>query len=707
MRAPLHRTGTWLMVLLLLLPAANLAAKDRTGTICGIVVNKLGHGLIRADVFLMDESGTILLDSTLTDSQGRFLFHGLFPQDYQLRAERSGYQPAGLGPVTAESGKMATAPFVLRQQPEPTLVPAGGGRVVATAIGPVTDDPAETTQPAQRAPEGTLAETLAGTNRDALKALDRPASLDESTALARGLANQPGLTGDLLIASGGSDATGDQSTLMASLSGRAFGPTRWTVELSRENNPSLFISGLGGPLLWRVVRTESVAFELTSMPTSDVGTRLPEQTFRLELAEQFTTGDRWGGPGVRSLAADWDRISDGSQMGLDLLYITGERDLRSGQPGPYAEADDRTALLLLGGRIHGEWVPGHELLFSWRHGSLNGEPTSLPFTTTGSLAGAPGGFVTPLAEGWETVINGSHRWHASNPLHLLCRMEYRIAGGETTTQVARPSMGLVYAPFERMSITSSVGLALRSTRPEDRTNGSAATPKPGTFPGSDPSRLMHRELEYGLLLEQDFGVGYNLELDLTVEDVQPGSVTDFDPSQPFGPSAGGMIFLAEGGTARKREMKLSLSKDFGHLLAGTLGTSLLDGEGDILALPAMPGDEIRWADHDAGSGRVRGISGHFDTFLPAVGTGILVTVHHLTNLESGLLDQHRSSSGEITGLDVGLRQRILRTAGLDLQLLMAISGLALNENSFHGLVDSLIGDSSHYRRIVGGLRVHF
>jgi len=668
-RAPLHRTGTWLIVLLLLLSAAPLAAKDRTGTICGIVVDERGHGLIRADVFLMDQSGTTLLDSTLTDSRGRFLFHGLFPQDYQLRAEQAGYLPAGLGPLTAESGRMTTAPFVLRQRPVSSPVPPAADGVIPAADSGNAHPPAEQVRPARRAPawtgdtppEGTLAETLAGTNRDALKALDRPTDLDESTVPARGLANQPGLAGNLLIATGGSDAAGDQSILMASLSGRALGPMHWTVELSRENNPSLFSSGLGGPLLWRVVRTESAAFELTSMPTSTSDARSPEQTFRLELAEQFTSGDRWSGPGSRSVAAGWDRNSETSQMGLNLLYLAGNREDLSWQPGPHGQTADRTGLLLLGGRIHGEWIPDHELLFNWRHGSLNGEPSALFFATSGSLGGAPGGFITPLAEGWETVINGSDHWRATDPLHFLCRMEYRVSGGESTTQVARSSMGLVYAPFERMSVTSSVGLALRTTTPETRNDGGAAALKSDTIPGSDASRLIHRGLEYGLLFEQGFGAGYNLELDLTVEDVQPGSVTDYDPSQPFGPAAGGMIFLAEGGAARKREMKLSLSKDFGRLLAGTLGTSLLHGEGDILALPAIPGEGIRWAEHAAGGGRVRGVTGHVDTFLPVVGTGILVTFHHLTNLESGLLDQHRSTAGVITGLDVGLRQRILHT----------------------------------------------
>lgn len=714
MRAPLQRTGTWLLVLLLLLPGATLAAKDRTGTICGIVVDELGHGLIRADVFLMDVSGTTLLNTTLTDSRGRFLFHGLFPQDYQLRAEKSGYQPGNLGPLTADSGGMATAPFVLHQHDqaapdravEEQVVPAsdrGASGLQGDPVQPVKEAPVD---PAGRTPQGTLAETLAGTNRDALKALDRPEDLNASAAITRGLADQPGLAGDLLIAGGSSEAAGDQSILMASLSGRAFGPTRWTVELSRENNPSLYNSGLGGPLLWRVVRTETAAFELTSMPVSDSGDRSPEQTFRLELAERFTGENRQSDPGFSSVSAGWDRTDEDSRMGLNLLYLAGDGGRASEQPGSNNSADHRVSLLLLGGLIHGDWIPGHELLFHWRHGSLGGETSVLPYSASGHPAGAPGGFITPLSDGWETVITGSDRWHALDPLYLLCHMEYRIAGGDTSIQTARSSMGLVYAPYDRMSVTSSVGLALRATSLDHRTVRPAHG-KSDAIQGIDSLHLVHRRMEYGLLLEQGFGEDFNLELDLTVEDVQPGSVADFDPARSFGQGSGGMIFLADGGTARKREMRLSVTKDFGRLLAGTLGTTLLDGRGDIMALPAMPGDHGRWTGHGHAGGRVRGITGHVDTFLPLAGTGILVTVHHLTNRETRLLDQHHSTADEITGLDVGFRQRILHTAGLDLQLLMAISGLALDESPFHGLMDSLISDRSQYRRIVGGLRVHF
>ncbi len=358
MRQPLQRTGIWLMVLLLLLPAASLAAKERTGTICGIVVDEPGHGLIRANIFLMDESGTTLLESTRTDSDGRFMFIGLFPGSYLLRAERSGYQPAQLGPLAAESGKMATAPFVLREGPEPPDAPTGGATVVP-ASGAAAQRPA--LQPARQPapgtspePTGTLAETLAGTNRDALKALDRPDGLPPAEHAPAGTG---GIAGDLLIASAGTEAGGDQSILMASLAGRALGPTRWAVELSRENSPSLFSSGLGGPLLWRVVRTESAAFELSSMPVSDNGTRMPEQTFRLELAERFTTGDRGTGPGVRSMAAHWNRTgTSGRELGLDLFYAAGANsgsDMTIAQPGLRSGTGDQAALLLLGGRVRG------------------------------------------------------------------------------------------------------------------------------------------------------------------------------------------------------------------------------------------------------------------------------------------------------------------------------------------------------------------
>lgn len=715
MRQPLQRTGTWLMVLLLLLPAATLAARERTGSICGIVVDKLGNGLIRANVFLMDESGTTLLDSTLTDIEGRFLFPGLFPETYQLRAERTGFQPAALGPVAAESGRMATAPFVLRHSPEPPPSDAAG-------VAPVMNDSVHqaSIQPARQSgledtpePEGTLAETLAGVNRDALKALDRPGALipdpGDQPSRPPGMAGQTGINGDLMIAGIGSGAAGDQSILMASLAGRTLGPTRWTVELTRENNPSLFSSGLGGPLLWRVVRTESAAFELSSMPLSDIGTRLPEQTFRLELAERFTSEDPRNGPGFRSVGAEWDRTMGGgrNELGLDLFYARGsgaDGSAIAERSGPAHGSRDQATLLLLGGRIRSQWAATHELLLHWRHGSLSGNPAYLPFSTTDGMPGAPGGFITPLAEGWETVINGSDRWEAFDPLHLLCNMEYRIAGGESSTRLVRPSMGLVYAPFDRMSVTSSVGLALRSSNHNDPTEDGDASFK---AVNDNPSRQRHNGLEYGVSLEQGFGLGYNLELDLSVEDVQPPSITGFDPSAAFGPAAGGMILLADGGTARKREMRLSLSKQFGTLLASSLGTSFLDGSGDILALAAVPSDDNRWADTLGGTNRVRGVSGHFDTFLPTMGTGILVTFHHLSNTEAGLQERNHSAAGDITGLDVGLRQRILSTAGLDLQLLMAISGLAFNEHSFHGVVDSLIGEESPYRRIVGGLRVHF
>lgn len=716
MRQPLQRTSTLLMVLVLLLPAAALAARERTSTICGIVVDEAGRGLIRASVFLMDKSGTTLLDSTLTDSEGGFQFNDLFPENYQLRAERPGFQPAGFGPLATESGQMATAPFVLRRSPEPPsaaidengVVPVEDVSIRQAAVRPARQ-PAPEGSPE---PEGTLAETLAGVNRDALKSMDRPDGLIPDSGYpgrSPGLAGQTGLSGDLMVATAGSEAAGDQSMMMARLAGRALGPTRWTVELTRENNPSLFSPGLGGPLLWRVVRTESAAFELSSMPLSHGGTRLPEQTFRLELAEHFTSGDRQNGPGFRSVAAQWELPLAGgrSELGLDMFYATGRGTDRNTNPGWFGETAggaDQASLLLFGGRLRSQWAAAHELLLLWRHGALSGDPACLPFSATGGLPGAPGGVITPLAEGWETVINGSDRWNAFDPLQLLCNMEYRITGGDTSNSLARPSMGLVYAPFDRTSVTSSVGLALRTAGPDDPAESRDV---PFTTAEDDQASRLHSELEYGVSLEQGFGQGYNLALDLSVEDVPPASVTDFDPGAAFGPPAGGMILLSDGGTARKREIGLSLSRQFGTLLASSLGTSFLDGAGDILALPAVPVEDGSWAESPGGNSRVRGVSGHFDTFLPSMGTGILVTFHHLTSFEAGLKDQDYSPPGEITSLDVGFRQRILHHAGLDLQLLMAISGLAFDDYSLNGMVDSLIGEESSYRRIIGGLKMHF
>jgi len=701
-RHPLQRTGTWLMVLMLLLPAASLSARERTGTICGIVVDEMGRGLARASVFLIDGSGSSLLESTLTDSDGRYRFDGLFPEAYRLRAEHPGFLPSGLGPLTAESGRMATAPFVLRPRP---AAPEPGEGTARTAAGR-GETPVAVTEARQPEsdddprPEGTVAETLAGVNRDALKAIDRPVEPSGGEPVQRA---GGGLSGDVMIAAQGSGAEGDQSILMASLAGRALGPTRWTVELSRENTPSLFSSGPGGPLLWRVVRTESAAFELRTIPVADSGARLPEQTFRLELAEQMTGENRRSTAALRSVSTAWNRAGRHGRMGLDLYYSSGSDWLAGLGPHAAEERPDGTELLLLGGRYSGEIAGDHELQLQWRHGSLAGDPSGMPFhASSGALPGAPGGFVGPLSEGWETVINGSDRWRATDPLHLLCNMEYRIAGGERSTRLARPSMGLVYAPFARMSVTSSVGLALRSTRVGQSTDMAAETLKSG-----EAQRVhRHSEVEYGLCLEQVFGEGYNLEVDLSVEDVQPVSVVDFDPSAAFGPAGGGMLLLADGGTARKREMRLSLAKDFGPLLAGRLGTSILDGTGDIVALAAVPGYGNRWPGPDGGS-RVRGISGHVDTYLPGLGTGILVTFHRLSNLDPGLVEQHRGPAGEITGLDLGLRQHLLHTAGLDLQLLMAISSLSTGADSFQGLMDSLVGEHSPYRRIVGGLRVHF
>lgn len=701
---PLQRTGTWLMVLLLLLPAAALPARERTGTICGIVVDEMGHGLTRASVFLMDGSGSSLLESTLTDSEGRYRFDGLFPDTYRLRAEHPGFLPSGLGPLTAESGGMSTAPFVLRPGP---AADGAGDKTARTASDAGGASPAVKTarQPegdGEPPPEGTVAETLAGVNRDALKALDRPFDpVDGEPARTAG----GGIHGDIIIAAQASGAEGDQSALRAGLGGRAPGPTRWTVELSRENRPSLFSAGPGGPLLWRVVRTETAAFELRSMPTADKGTRLPEQTFRLELAEQMTGNDRWPAAGFRSVAAEWNSTGGRGrgEMGLDLFYASGNDGSAGLGAGMMANRAGSAELLLLGGRYSGVIAGDHELQLHWRHGSLNGDQTGLPFQgSTGMLPGAPGGIVGPLSRGWEMVVNGSDRWKATDPLHLLCNVEYRMAGGERATRLARPSMGLVYVPFERMSVTSSVGLALRSSRiaPPD------GKPADALRSGGNEEVQRHSEVEYGLSLEQVFGEGYNLEVDLSVEDVQPVSVADFDPAAAFGPAGGGMLLLADGGTARKREMRLSLAKDFGPFLAGRFGTSILDGTGDIVALAAVPGTGSRWPGPDSG-GRVRGISGHVDTYLPGIGTGILVTFHRLSNLETGLLEHERSPAGDITGLDLGLRQRLLSTAGLDLQLLMAISSLSTGSDSFQGLVHSLVGENSPYRRIVGGLSVHF
>lgn len=704
MRHPLQRTGTWLMVLLLLLPAASLSARERTGTICGIVVDEMGRGLARASVFLIDGSGSTLLESTLTDSDGRYRFDGLFPAAYRLRAEHPGFLPSGLGPLTAETGRMATAPFVLRPgSPAPDPLVAAARAVEGRGEAPpAVADAGPPESVVESGPEGTVAETLAGVNRDALKAIDRPVDPSAGDQAHRG---DGGLSGDVMVAAQDSGAEGDQSILMASLEGLTLGPTHWTVELSRENTPSLFSSGLGGPLLWRVVRTESAAFELRTIPVARSGARLPEQTFRLELAEQMTGESHRSTATLRTVSAEWNRAGAGrhGRMGLDLYYGSGGDwpagvgpRVAEGQPG-------RSELLLLGGRYSGEIAGDHELQLRWRHGSLAGDPAGIPFhASSGPMPGAPGGFVGPLSEGWETVINGSDRWRATDPLHLLCNMEYRIAGGERSTRLARPSMGLVYVPFERMSLTSSVGLAMRSTRV-----GHSAGMAAGTVKSGDGHRThRHSEVEYGLSLEQVFGEGYNLEVDLSVEDVQPVSVVDFDPAASFGPAAGGMLLLADGGTARKREMRLSLAKDFGPLLAGRLGTSILHGTGDIVALAAVPGSGHHWPGPDGGS-RVRGITGHVDTYLPGLGTGILVTFHRLTNLDPGLIEQNHAPVGEITGLDLGLRQHLLRTAGLDLQLLMAISSLSTGTNSFQGLMDSLVGEHSPYRRIVGGLRVHF
>jgi hypothetical protein len=405
------------------------------------------------------------------------------------------------------------------------------------------------------------------------------------------------------------------------------------------------------------------------------------------------------------LSAGWDRRSGSGrhQLGLDLHHAAATGQM----PGP----GHHPALFLLDGRLESRWSPTHELQFQWRLGSLADGPAipGLHLTAPAGFSTAPGGVISPLAEGWGSVISGSERWRALEPLQLLCNIEYRVTGGATSSRVARPSMGFVYTPFDRMSLRSNVGLALRSTSVDVR------RPVAGDGPGSPaltamtkPSRRWNRGLEYGVSLEQGFGQGYNLELDLTVEDLVPANPADFDPTAAIGhPRTGGFIALAADGAARTRQMRLALSKEFGRLLSGSLGTSLIHGQGDIQALAALPGDKDAWADSPAGVNHVRGFSGHLDTFLPSAGTGILVTFHRLTNHEPGLLDRAHAPAEEITGLDVGLRQRILRSAGLDLQLLMAISSMALDADSFQGLVDSLVGDASPYRRIVGGLRVHF
>jgi len=695
MRHPLQRRATWLMVLLLLLPAVALTARERTSTISGIVVDQRGHGLARAQVFLMDRQGTSLLETTHTDSTGHYSFSGLFPQAYQLRAEKPGYGPERIGPLATRPGMMVTAPFVMQAGPAPDAPPPVVDASTDAPPPPTVKPAREAARPvAHREPEGTLAETLAGTNRDALKALDRP-----GTAVgAGGPVGTRRLDGVLLVAGGGSPAAGGQSILMASLSGQALGPSHWTVDLGREDNPVLYSSGPGGPLIWRMVRTRTAALEISPAMFRSDGHCRPEQTFRLQLTERLPSEGRPGAMGLRSLSAGWDRLStDGHhRMGMDVHHASATGSAAGPGNGP--------SLFLLDGRLRSRLSPTHELLLQWRLGTLE-EGLSLPAIHspgTGGFSGAPGGAISPAAAGWGSVIRGSERWTALEPLQLLCNMEYRVTGGATGTRVARPSMGLVYSPFDRMSVSSSVGLALRD-------QGTVQLPaKTLSEAAGHPSRRWQSELEYGFSLEQGFGRGYNLELDLSVEDLQPASPADLDPASMAGqPAGGGFIALSGDGTARTRQMRLALSKEFGTMLAGSLGTSVIDGQGDIQALPALPGDKEPWADGPDGGNRIRGFSGHLDTFLPAAGTGILVTFHRLTNLESGLLDRDRAPTGEITGLDVGLRQRILRTAGLDLQLLMAISSMALDADSFHGLVESLVSDASPYRRIVGGLRVHF
>jgi hypothetical protein len=155
-------------------------------------------------------------------------------------------------------------------------------------------------------------------------------------------------------------------------------------------------------------------------------------------------------------------------------------------------------------------------------------------------------------------------------------------------------------------------------------------------------------------------------------------------------------------------MSLSVSKSFGRLLAGSLGTSYLEGEGDVVAFPVLPGTSTL-AEGIGDSRRFRCISSRLDTLLPGVGTDILLACNWISNLADGLLPPQEGSAAGFWRVDLGLRQELpfIAFAGTDWELLMAVSGLALREGPSGELARSAQGVASGLGRVAGGLKVSF
>ena len=100
-------------VVALLLAAATVAAQSTTGRMIGTVVDDTGINLPGVTVTVASEALIGGPQTRVTDRYGEFIFVGIAPGEYTVKAERQGFNPPG-----AQRGESTPRPRRVADHPD-------------------------------------------------------------------------------------------------------------------------------------------------------------------------------------------------------------------------------------------------------------------------------------------------------------------------------------------------------------------------------------------------------------------------------------------------------------------------------------------------------------------------------------------------------------------------------------------------------------
>jgi carboxypeptidase family protein len=113
------------VLLALVIFSSSALAQASAPEIMGIVLDRTGHPMASARVYVIGSQ-----DSIQTDPRGRFTFHILQAHIVSLRAEFIGYMPDQRDSLVLKRGKSVWVEFRLRPEPVPEIIDVFRGSAV-------------------------------------------------------------------------------------------------------------------------------------------------------------------------------------------------------------------------------------------------------------------------------------------------------------------------------------------------------------------------------------------------------------------------------------------------------------------------------------------------------------------------------------------------------------------------------------------------